>query len=90
MIEKSINEVLHVELININDWVVATKLSVNVWKTKYSLFHKNSRLDDLLFSLAKRSNDNLEIKRASNTKFLGVLLDENLSWKEHLKYNKNC
>ena len=69
---------------------MANKLSVNVWKTKYSLFHKNNRLDDLLFSLAKLSNENLEIKRASYTKFLGVLLDENLSWKEHLKYNKNC
>ena len=29
------------------------------------------------------------MKRASYTKFLGVLLDENLSWKEHLKYTKN-
>ena len=29
------------------------------------------------------------MKRASYTKFLGVLLDENLSWKEHLKYTEN-
>ena len=33
--------------------------------------------------------NNQEIKRASYTKFLGVLLDENLSWKEHPKYTEN-
>ena len=30
-----------------------------------------------------------EIKRASYTNFFCVLLDENLSWKEHLKYTEN-
>ena len=36
------------ELMNINDWFMANKLSLNVGKTKYSLFHKPSRVDDLL------------------------------------------
>ena len=29
------------------------------------------------------------IKRLSSIKFLGILLDENLSWKEHLKLAEN-
>ena len=33
--------------------------------------------------------NNQEIKRAFYAKFLGVLLEENLSWKEHLKYTEN-
>ena len=81
------------ELMNINDiindWLMANKLSLNVGKTKYSLFHKPSRVDDLPLKLPKLSLNNQEIKRASYTKFLGVLLDENLSWKEHLKYTEN-
>ena len=69
------------ELMNIS------KLSPDVGKTKYSLFHKLSRVDDLPLKLPKISINNQEIKRASYTKF--VLLDENLSWKEHLKYTEN-
>ena len=79
---------LNEELMNINDWFMANKLSLNVAITKYSLFHKPSRVDDLPLELPKLSINNQEMKRASNTKFLGVLLDENLSWKEHLKLQK--
>ena len=56
---------------------------------KYSLFHKHSRVDDLPLKLPKLSINNQEIKRGSYTKFLGVLLDETFSWKEHLKYTEN-
>ena len=58
-------------------------------RTKYSLFHKPSWIDDLPPYLSKLSINNQEIKRASYTKFIEFLLDENLSWKEHLKYTEN-
>ena len=57
---------------------MANKLSLNVGKTKL-LFHKPSRVDELPLQLPKLSVNNQEIKRASYIKFLGVLLDENLS-----------
>ena len=76
------------ELMNINEWLMANKLSLNVGKTKYSLFHKPNRVDDLPLKRPKLSINIQEIKRASYTKFLGVLLDESLSWKEHLKYTE--
>ena len=60
---------------NIDDWFMANKLSLNVGKTKYSLFYKPSRVDDLPLKLPKLSINNQEIKRASYTIFLGVLLD---------------
>ena len=46
-------------------------------------------MDDLPFKLPKLSINNQEIKRASYTKFLGFIFNENLSWKEHLKYTEN-
>ena len=55
----------------------------------FSLLMFWCRVDDLLLKLPKLSINNQEIKRASYTKFLGVLLDENLSCKEHLKYTEN-
>ena len=73
---------------NINDWFMANTFSLNVGDTKYSLFHKPSRVDDLPLKFPKLSINNQEIKRASYTKVLGVLLNENLSWKEHFKYTE--
>ena len=29
-----------------------------------------------------------KVEKVKSIKFLGVLLDENLSWKEHIKYNE--
>ena len=77
------------ELININDWFMANKLYLNVGKTKYSLFHKPSRVELISLKLHKLSINNQKIKRPSYTKFLGVLLDKNLSWGKHLKYTEN-
>ena len=77
------------ELIDINDRSMANKLSLNVGKTKYSLFHKPSKLGDLPRKLPQLSIENQEIKRASYSKFLGILLDKNLSWKEHFKNTEN-
>ena len=61
------------ELMNINDWFMANKLSLNVGKRKYSLFHKPSRVHDLPLKLTKLSIYDQEIKRASYKKFLGVV-----------------
>ena len=73
------------ELHEINQWFVSNKLSFNIKKIKYSFFHKRSKKDDI--PLLKINN--YEIKRAESIKSLGVLLDENLTWKPHIKYIKN-
>ena len=54
-------------------------------KTKYSFFHKPSKRE--VFRLLLKLNvDGSEIERRECLKFLGVLLDEKLRWKEHIKY----
>ena len=58
---------------------MANKFSLHVEKTKYSLFHKPSRVGNSPLKLPKLSINNQEIKKTSYTTFLGVLLDENLS-----------
>ena len=67
----------------------ANKLSYNVGKTKYSLFHKPSRKDVLLLLLPSLLIKKHKVERVKSIKFLGVLLDENLSWKDHIKYIEN-
>ena len=62
----------------------ANKLSLNNRKTKYTLFHKKSSKGDLPLKLLalKIADNNIKIKTA--IKFLGVMLDENISWEEHI------
>ena len=53
------------------------------------MFFKQSRHDDLPLQLPKLFVNNIDIKRESAIKFLGVLLDENLSWKNHINVIEN-
>ena len=76
------------ELQKINEWFISNKLSFNVKITKYSFFHKPSKKDDIPLVLPKLNINNSEIARTESIKFLGVLLDENLSWKTHKIHRK--
>ena len=76
------------QLSKISHCFLANKLSLNVTKTKYSFFHKTSKKDDIPLKLAKLQLNNYKIERIPSIKFLGVLLDENLSRKDHIKYNE--
>ena len=48
---------------NINEWFISSKLSLNVKKTKFSIFHKASKGDDLPLVLPKPFINNQVIKK---------------------------
>ena len=73
------------ELEKISEWFKANKLSLNIKKTIYTLFHKNSTKDDLSLKLPDLKIVNSVLKRQASIKYLGVMLDEKISWKEHTK-----
>ena len=54
-------------------------------KTKYSFFHKPTKKGDIPPRLPKLTINNHEIQRKESIKFLGVSLDQTLTWKEHIK-----
>ena len=84
------------ELANISDWFRANKLTLNISKTKFILFRDKHQISDL-------SNHNLFIDNKmidrigygcneESFKFVGLYLDEFLSWKFHIQhvYNKTA
>ena len=77
------------ELASINQWFTSNKLSLMLKKTKYSCFHKPSKKDDIPLMLPKLTISNHVTERQEFIKFLVVLLDENLNWKEHTKHTEN-
>ena len=77
------------ELSKTSQCVLANKLSLNVIKTKYSFFHKTIKKDDMPLKLPRPQINNYDIERVPSIKFLGVLLDENLSRKDNIRYTEN-
>ena len=77
--------IMNVELENVSTWFKSNKLSLNVDKTKWSLFHPLSKRQFLPQTLPNLLIEDIHIKREHVTKFLGVFIDENLSWKQHIE-----
>ena len=86
---KTLFSLVNQELQKINEWFEANKPSLNVGKTKYSIFHKPSSKNDLPLLLPRLQMKKHKVERVKSIKLLGVLLDENLSLKDHIKYIKN-
>ena len=79
-------DIMNLELNKIVTWLNINKLSLNIEKTQYMLFSsKKSKYDN---SRSLKINNN-HITRVSSIKFLGVILDEQLKWKEHINYIKS-
>ena len=78
-----------VSLININnelakvyDWLAVNKLSLNIGKTKYVIFHaKNKRIEGVIPDL---EIDGIPLDKIKEINFLGLHLNENISWKPHI------
>ena len=81
----SINE----ELIHVSNWFRANKLSLNVSKTQYILFMKPSQTENIPLKLPKLCINETDIKRVNSTTFLGVVIDEHLSWKKQINLISN-
>ena len=67
------------ELEKVNTWLKLNKLSINVNKTKFMFFTKRRHLTPLQFSMNNRSIDVVQ-----HFNYLGIMLDENMSWKTHI------
>ena len=79
----NLNEaVINNELNKITDWLSSNKLSLNVKKTKYMVFHTIQRH---IFYPILRIN-NVDIERVIQFNFLGLILNCNLTWTTHIQH----
>ena len=71
------------ELANVYTWLCANRLSLNIDKSNYVLFHPPQRnIQRFSFSL---SINNQQLKREYCIKYLGLMIDSNLSWKKQVE-----
>ena len=78
LVQKLMNE----KLTEIALWLKANKLSPNIKKTHYIVFKNRGVTEkDMCLKI-----DNEAVIQVKNNKFLGVIIDCNLTWKEHISY----
>ena len=74
-------------IIKFSEWFQINKLTLNVKKTNFIIFTgKNKKYCKSSAKITIGDNDIIQV---SSTKFLGVLIDERLSWSEHIKLVNN-
>ena len=70
------------QLTNVYDWLAVNKLSLNIKKTKYIIFHAiNKNIKNLV---AEPKINDICIERVNYFNFLGLYFNDNLSWKTHI------
>jgi len=92
---KDINQLIsniNRELNTISNWISSNKLTLNVVKSHYVIFNRNKKLPPTLLPVIL---EHKPLSRKTETKFLGVIIDDKLSWKSHTnsirqKINKQC
>ena len=72
------------ELDKLNEWFAVNKLSLNLSKTNFMLFTNSRRDQNISISI-----NNCEIDMVYKTKFLGVMIDSKLNWKDHVAMVKS-
>ncbi len=79
------SDIINKELSMVNDWLKLNKLSLNIKKSKYIIFHmKMKNVQRLTLKI-----DNVIIERVAEFNFLGLTLDEHLTWKCHINKISN-
>ena len=83
----SVSTNINKELKNIQIWLEINKLSLNVKKTKFMIFHHKQRnIENLILQL--NLNEQI-IERVTDFDFLGLTIDQHLTWNGHVQKISN-
>ena len=74
VLEKEVNA----ELNKINNWMQINKLTINHKKTKFILITKK-KINKFDIKI-----NGIIIKRKNSSKYLGIIIDDKLNWKNHV------
>ena len=76
---------LNCELAKLTELLNANKLSINVSKSHYMVFHRSRRK----INKGNILLDTSILSHVTFTKFLGIIIDDKLKWTHHIAYIKN-
>jgi len=76
-------QLMNQELVHVNNWFVANKLSLNTSKTNYILFSSHRKHVPLVKGII--TINGTPIPQVTTAKFLGIYVDQFLTWKDHIE-----
>ena len=79
---------LNLELIKIARWFKLNRLSLNLKKTKYIIFCNKYQRKFIPNDVVLKIDDTL-IERVGSTKFLGIIINEKITWHDHIQAIKD-
>ena len=81
--ETDMANIMNHELNLLSEWLKSNILSLNINKTNFMVFRPRLNRSDPQLCI---SINGVSITDVQSTKFLGVLLDNRLTWKQHIHY----
>ena len=75
-----IEQIVNSQLAKVSEWLLANKLSLNVSKSNFLLVSPRKVTKYINLSI-----NNEKLKQENYTKYLGIIIDEKLNWKQHVK-----
>ena len=85
---KDLETLVNRELGNVNEWLKANKLSLNIKKSNFVIFRprqKNMPFIPRIRILDSVTNTYANLEMKDYVKYLGLMIDSNLSWKYHIE-----
>ena len=76
----TIEQELNREISKVNTWLLSNKRLLNVVKSKFMIFFKHPRTIPKL-SISINGN---QVEQVTNFNFLGITLDQNITWNDHI------
>ena len=79
---QSLETEVNIEIQKVFQWLISNKLTLNIAKSKFMII-SNSKSKPERFQISL--NDS-QLEECDKYKYLGVIIDKNLSWKPHVEY----
>ena len=79
-------ELINEEIPKFTQWLMVNKLTLNIDKTKLILFKPRQKRTSVQIRIKINNKD---IEQVKETVFLGVVLDEHVTWRSHINYTAN-
>ena len=83
---KDINElesIVNTKLIHVQEWLTLNQLTLNIKKSNFIIFKSHKKRLKRQINLQLNGN---ELQRVEESKCLGIVIDQHLTWKNHIEH----